>query len=215
MRGVLFAFVMALCVRQVAAQSVNLPKLGAEVAAYIEKSRLNSQQCLTDINRHDPCASLKVGNTLFTIAWDARTKAITYLFTSDTHLITDSELMVGGSCRLLDESGKPYKVTHYRDWLVTSQWMDTVGTLSGDAIWYVALKKESANAKYGRIAGFVQSRYLKIGQQTAPTIDPERSSPKYLTKSRPSQSQRSQAKLEMFLSRTRQPICFRRWESES
>ena len=178
MRGVLFAFVMALCVRQVAAQSVNLPKLGAEVAAYIEKSRLNSQQCLTDINRHDPCASLKVGNTLFTIAWDARTKAITYLFTSDPHLITDSELMIGGSCRLSDESGNPYEVIHYLNWLVMPQWMDTMGKLSGDAVWYAALKKESANAKYGRIVGFVQSRYLKIGQQTPPTIGPTRPSPK-------------------------------------
>jgi hypothetical protein len=90
---------MALCVTQVAAQSLDLPKLGSEVAPYIEKSRLNSKQCRTDINRHDPCVSLKVGNTLFTVAWDARTKAITYLFTSDPHLITDNELMVGGSCR--------------------------------------------------------------------------------------------------------------------
>jgi len=55
-------------------------------------------------------------------------------------------------------------LTHYLDWIVTPQWMDTVGTLSGDAVWYAALKKESANAKSGRIAGFVQSRYLKIGQ---------------------------------------------------
>ena len=169
---------MALCVRQIAAQSVTLPKLDSEVAPYIEKSRLNSQRCLTDINRHDPCASRKVGNTLFTIAWDARTKAITYLFTSDRHLITDGELMIGGSCRLLDEAGNPYEVIHYLNWLVTPQWMDTVGTLSGEAIWYAALKKESANVKYGRIVGFVQSRYLKIGQQTPPTIGPTRSSPK-------------------------------------
>jgi hypothetical protein len=177
MRKRLFAALLVLCTSHVQAQSVTLPRLGSQVPLSVVESRVDSQLCLTANNQRDPCASLKVGNTLFTIAWDARTKVTTYLFTSDPHLMTDSELMVGGLCRLVDESGKTYEMTRYMNWLVTPKWMDTVGKLSGDAIWYAALKKRSANAEYGTIAGFVQSRYLMIGQQTSPAIGPARSSP--------------------------------------
>jgi hypothetical protein len=41
-------------------------------------------------------------------------------------------------------------------------WADSVEDLSGDAVWYAALRKESALLPYGRIVGFVQSRYLKL-----------------------------------------------------
>jgi len=99
---------------------------------------------------------------MFTIAWDAKTQAITYLFTSDKHFIGDSELSVGGLCRLVGESEKPYEFTYYTGWLITSEWGDNARDLSGDAIWHVALRRDAAHPLYGTIVGFVQSRYLKI-----------------------------------------------------
>lgn len=101
---------------------------------------------------------------LFTIAWDTQTKAITYLFTDDRRLVTDSELGVGGRCRLVDETGKPDDVVQYMDWLVTPKWADMIGNLSGDATWYAALRRDAPQSEYGKIVGFVQSRYLKIVQ---------------------------------------------------
>jgi hypothetical protein len=88
---------------------------------------------------------------------------ITYIFTDDDRFVTDSELSVGGECRLVDEGGHPYDVLQYVGWLVTPKWADTEGGVSGKTIWYAALRRE-ANASYGRVVGFVQSRYLKLGQ---------------------------------------------------
>lgn len=151
-----------LAVLQTGAQERHVPELGSQVPSYVLKARTDSQECLTDINHRDPCASVKIGEKLFTIAWDARTKAIAYIFTDDRHLVTDSELGVGGSCRLLDEAGQPYEIVSYMDWAITPKWVDTVKDLSGDAFWYAALRKETSHIKYGRIVGFVQSRYLKV-----------------------------------------------------
>lgn len=101
---------------------------------------------------------------LFTIAWDAKTNAVTYIFTDDRHLVTDSELGVGGDCRLVGESEEPDQLVHYMDWLIDPKWGDTVMDLSGEAFWYAALRKEREAPEYGQIVGFVQSRYLKLGQ---------------------------------------------------
>ena len=97
---------------------------------------------------------------LFTIAWDTQTKTIRYLFTDDRRLVTDSELGVGGKCHLVDEAGKPDDVVPYIHWLVTLKWTDTIGVLSGDARWYAVLSRDALQSEYGKIVGFVQSRYL-------------------------------------------------------
>jgi hypothetical protein len=102
---------------------------------------------------------------LFAIAWDTHTKEITYLFTSDHRFLTDSELGVGGHTRLVDEDGKAFDLAQYMNWLVTPQWADTVQSLSGDATWYAALRRDATSPEYGTIGGFVQSRYLKKGQR--------------------------------------------------
>ncbi|MGH9511528.1 MAG: hypothetical protein ACRD2U_05270 [Terriglobales bacterium] len=86
------------------------------------------------------------------------------MFTEDHRLVTDSELGVGGRCRLLDEAGKPDDMSHYLDWLVTTEWADTVGSLSGDATWYAAIRRDAPQSEYGTVVAFVQSRYLKIPQ---------------------------------------------------
>jgi len=95
------------------------------------------------------------------MAWSEDSKQITYLFTQDLHVITDSELGVGGGCRLVDEADNPYELVHYMDWLITPAWADTIADLSGDAIWYAALARDPRTQHYGRIKGFVQSKYLK------------------------------------------------------
>lgn len=160
----LYSFALALAVQPAGAQERHVPEIGSQVPSYVLKARIPSQECLTDIKRHDPCASVKIDKILFTIAWDSQTKAITYIFTDDRHLVTDSELGVGGSCRLVDESERPYELVHYMDWVITPQWADMVGVMSGDAVWYAALRKETSNAEYGKIVGFLQSRYLTVGK---------------------------------------------------
>jgi len=145
------------------AQERDLPTLGSEVPRQVFRSRTHSKQCLTDINHQDPCTSVTIKKMLFTIAWDIDTRAITYVFTDDRRFLTDSELGVGGWCKLTDESGKADALVQYLNWLVTPKWADTAGNLSGAAIWYAALSRTS-NPKRGRIVGFVQSRYVKVGQ---------------------------------------------------
>jgi hypothetical protein len=92
---------------QASAQMTDVPRLGARVPEKVVVARTHVQECLTDINHHDPCASIKISNVLFTIAWDADTKAVSYLFTEDHHFRTDSELGVGGLCNIAPKVGEP------------------------------------------------------------------------------------------------------------
>ena len=103
---------------------------------------------------------------LFTIAWDTDTKEIAYLFTSDHRFLTDSELGVGGHVRLVYEGGRPFDLAQYMNWLVTPQWADTFRSLSGDATWYAAIRRDATSSEFGTIAGFVQSQYLKKGKDS-------------------------------------------------
>jgi hypothetical protein len=99
---------------------------------------------------------------LFKIDWDRETSAVTFLLTEDPHFVTDSELGVGGGCRLLDGADQPYPLTPYLGWLFTPMWADSAQYLSVDAVWYAALSRDSASSMSGKIVGFVQSRYLKL-----------------------------------------------------
>jgi len=143
-------------------QEARLPTLGSHAPSWVLKARAHSETCLTDVNHRDPCATVTIKRMLFKIAWDRETSAVTFLFTKDHHLITDSELGVGGGCRLLDESGEPYALTPYLGWFFTPVWMDSVRELSGDAVWYAALIKEPSDPESGKIVAFVQSRYLRL-----------------------------------------------------
>jgi hypothetical protein len=144
-------------------QVSKVPPLGSRVTEQVMVARTGAQECLTDVNHHDPCASTKIKNVLFTIAWDADTKAISYLFTEDHKFMTDSELGVGGSCNVAPKVGEPVALFSYLDWLVTPKWSDTRQDLSGAAVWYAALHKDATRPRYARIYGFVQSRYLRAG----------------------------------------------------
>jgi hypothetical protein len=156
-------FAVAIFWSHAGAQVPEVPPLGSRVPEQVMVTRTGAQLCLTDVNYYDPCASIKIRNVLFTIAWDADTKAISYLLTEDHHFRTDSELGVGGSCNVAPKVGKPFALFSYMDWLVTPKWADTLQGLSGDAVWYAALRKDATRPRYARIAGFVQSRYLRVG----------------------------------------------------
>ena len=98
-----------------------------------------------------------------TIAWDQQTKEVTYLFTDDQHLVGDSELSVGGSCRIAGDGGRgDSRLTKYRQWLVTEDWKESFSKWSGDATWYAALRVDPLNPGYATIVGFVQSRDLRL-----------------------------------------------------
>jgi hypothetical protein len=129
------ALMMILCVSQGLAQKTNVPKLGSKVPSYVQKARADSQECVTDpqAGHRDPCASVTIQKTRFTIAWDAKTNEITYLFTDDPNLIMDSELSVGGSCRLVEQDGKPIEIFDYMGWLITPEWTDVARRVSDDA----------------------------------------------------------------------------------
>lgn len=156
------ACMLILCATPALAQKRTFPELGAKVPPYVLKARTDSQLCLTGTTRHDPCAAVTIQKRRLTIAWDAMTNEITYLFTNDPDLIMDSELSVGGLCRLVEQNGKPIETFHYLDWLITPAWTDMARDVSGDEYWYAALRRDAAHPDYGTIVGFVQSRYLKM-----------------------------------------------------
>ena len=147
---------------RVGAQEPKVPSLGSPVPRQVITARTRGQRCLTDVNHHDPCASVRLGRVLFTVAWDDQTKVVTYLFTADHRLVTDSELGIGGGCRLVDETGKPYVVVQYIGWLITPAWTDTIQNFSSNAIWYAALRRDAPQSENGTVVAFVQSRYLRL-----------------------------------------------------
>ena len=156
-----YVFVAATSGSQAAGQVASLPVLGSRVSEHVIAAGSGDQQCLTDIDHRDPCTSIKIKNVLFTIAWDADTRTVSYLFTEDHHFVTDSELGIGGSCNVAPKVGDLVALFPYLDWLVTPKWADTRQDLSGDARWYAALRKDATHPRYARITGFVQSRYLR------------------------------------------------------
>jgi hypothetical protein len=93
-------FPVLLVAGRVDAQETKTPSLGSPVPQQVISARTRGQHCLTDANHLDPCASVTIRGVLFTVAWDEKTKVVTYLFTADHRLVTDSELGVGGGGRL-------------------------------------------------------------------------------------------------------------------
>jgi hypothetical protein len=139
-----------------------LPKLGDNVPAYVLTARVHGRQCHTNTEHYDPCASVKIQKKTFTITWDSQSKEVTYIFSNDPYLVDDSELGVGGSCRLLNDHKHTEPTVSYIDWLISPLWSASFADLSGDADWYVLLRRQADFPEYGEIVGFVQSRYVKL-----------------------------------------------------
>jgi hypothetical protein len=152
--------VLLLCTR---AQAQEFPVIGAKVPAHVVGTSSGTRQCETETAQHDPCATVNIRGHRVTVAWDQQTKAVTYLFTDDRHLIGDSELSVGGSCRIVGDAGRgDSRLIKYRQWLVTEDWRESFTKWSGGATWYAALGIDPGRPNYATILGFVQSRFLKL-----------------------------------------------------
>lgn len=145
----------------VQAQIDHLPTLGSPAPASLIATDKKDKQCRTGEDHRDPCAEVQIDKIKYTIAWDAQTKNITYIFTNDPNLVTDSGLSVGGTCRVL---GSPEDVgtVSYMKWLIDPHWKGVNPKAGDDAIWYAALHKDDFDPHYGDIVGFVQSRYIEL-----------------------------------------------------
>jgi hypothetical protein len=142
------------------AQIENLPQLGTPVPAPILAADKKEKRCRTGETQVDPCTEVAIGDVRYTIAWDAGTQAVTYLFTDDPHVVTDNGLAVGNSLRIAD-AGNTDTTVPYMKWMIDPKWKDTDARL-GKAVWYAALRKDYDH-HFGDVVGFVQSRYIPIG----------------------------------------------------
>lgn len=158
----LLVFTLLLTAAPAGAQISALPKLGAPVPATLLTTDKKEKRCRTDASREDPCMEVEIADIHYTIAWDADTKAITYLFTDDHHVVTDNGLAVGNSLRVADASGSADPTMPYMKWFIDPKWKDTDARL-GAAVWYAALHKDYDH-HFGDVVGFVQSRYIAVKQ---------------------------------------------------
>jgi hypothetical protein len=142
------------------AQLKNVPQLGSPLPASLNTADKHEKRCHTADVHLDPCTEVEIGNVRYTIAWDEQTKAITYLFTADPHILTDNGLAVGNSLRVAD-AGTSDPVVPYMKWMIDPKWKDTDGKL-GAATWYAVLHKDDYDRHFGDVVGFVQSSYLQL-----------------------------------------------------
>lgn len=158
----LLVFPLLLTAAPAGAQINALPKLGAPVPATWMTTDKKEKRCRTDASHEDPCMEVAIADIHYTVAWDADTKVITYLFTDDHHVVTDNGLAVGNSLRVADASGSADPTVPYMKWFIDPKWKDTDARL-GSAVWYAALHKDYDH-HFGDVVGFVQSRYLAVKQ---------------------------------------------------
>ncbi len=156
----LLAFPIFLPAAPAHAQISSLPALGAHAPAALLAADKKDKHCRTADSHEDPCAEIEIGNIHYTIAWDASTDDVTYLFTDDHHIVTDNGLAVGNSLRVAEPSGPSDPTIPYMKWFIDPKWKDK-GPHLGTSVWYAALHKDY-DRHFGDIAGFVQSRYIEI-----------------------------------------------------
>ncbi|MGC2620204.1 MAG: hypothetical protein WA414_14260 [Acidobacteriaceae bacterium] len=144
------------------AQIEHLPQLGAPAPTAVFAAEKHNKVCETGPGHKDPCAEVEIAKIKFTVAWDAQTKDITYLFTDDRRVVTDSQLSVGTTCLVFDPSGKPDATTPYMKWFIDPRLKGNYSPIGESATWYAALHKDGIDPHYGDIVGFVQSSYLTL-----------------------------------------------------
>jgi hypothetical protein len=143
------------------AQVRSLPALGKPVPDFVTAEK-HTRECSTGPGHKDPCAEIEIDKVKYTVAWDSQTRAVTWLFTEDHRIITDTQLSVGNSCRLVQDSGARDATVNYLKWLIDPRWKGTAPSFTGNAVWYAAIQKQPFTDTYGSIVGFVQSAYLPI-----------------------------------------------------
>ncbi len=158
----LSACVVLLPARPAHAQLSSLPQLGAPAPDSILSAEKHGKECETAPGHRDPCAEVEIDKVKFTVAWDAQTKAVTWLFTNDRRLLTDSQLAVGNTCSVMQDSGAPDPTVSYMKWLIDPRWKGADPNLTGSAVWYAALHKDDFDPHFGDVVGFVQSKYISL-----------------------------------------------------
>jgi len=144
------------------AQLSGLPQLGAPVPDSVLNADKHRKECETAPGHKDPCAEIQLDKVRFTVAWDAQTRDVTWIFTDDRRLLTDSQLAVGNTCSVMQDSGAPDPTVSYMKWLIDPRWKGADPNLTGAAVWYAALHKDDFDPHFGNIVGFVQSKYLSL-----------------------------------------------------
>src|ERR1700735_880028 len=124
------------------AQIAHLPQLGAPAPTSVFAAEKHGKVCETGPGHKDPCAEIEIAKIKFTVAWDAQTKAITFIFTDDRRVVTDSQLSVGTTCLVVDSSGKPDPTTPYMKWFIDPRLKGNYAPLGDTATWYAALHKD-------------------------------------------------------------------------
>lgn len=145
----------------VQAQIEHLPALGSPAPDSLLTATKKDKLCRTDADHRDPCAEVEIDKIRYTIAWDAQTKNVTYIFTDDRNWVTDSGLSVGGTCRVIgspDDAG----TISYMKWLIDPHWKGAYPKSGDGVIWYAVLHKDDFDPHFGDIVGFVQSRYIEL-----------------------------------------------------
>lgn len=164
-----FAAVPPCTARTQAAQShkpipaASVPRLGEDAPELLRK-RAAAKPCAITDGRSDPCSTLTIAHDRITVAWDATTHRVTYLYS--TTLDTDDDIRTGDVLAIDSDSpitpfpgeGQPHR-------FVTVDWCDTDADLTGDSEWCAVMLP--TRPRSGRVIGFVQSLYLYL-----PDIDP-------------------------------------------
>src|SRR5271169_3654702 len=128
------------------AQAQVFPVIGAKVPAFVTNTASGTRQCENGAARHDSCATVNLRGHRVTVGWDQHTKVVTYMFTDDRRLVGDSELSVGGHCRIVGDRGRgDSQLSRYGHWLVAEDWKESFHAWSGNATWHAALQVDSGN----------------------------------------------------------------------
>lgn len=157
--SVLTVCLLFLPARPAQAAISSLPVLGAPVPASLLH---HVKHCRTYDNHHDPCTEIDLDHVRYTVAWNAQTKDVTYLFTSDRNLVTSNGLSVGGTCRVTGSAGQADPSVTYMKWFIDPKWKGKDTNAGSNGVWYAALRKDGADNNYGDIVGFIQSSYIKL-----------------------------------------------------
>ena len=143
---------------------VSIPRLGDEVPAALLKRASAAHPCDTGEGRLDPCATLTEGRDRITVAWDAASHHVTYLYS--TTLDTDNDIRVGDVLAIDPDSPiTPFPIAGTPHRFVTSDWCDTDSDVSGRAVWCAVLVP--VRPRSGKVVGFVQSLYLYLPEYDA------------------------------------------------
>lgn len=146
------------------ASPASVPQLGEDVPGPLLKRASATKPCPVGDGHFDPCSTLTVGRDRVTVAWDAATHRVTFLYS--TTLSTDNDIRAGDVLEIeADSPLTPFPAPGEPHRFVTSDWCDTDSALTGDAEWCAVMLP--TRPRSGRVIGFVQSLYLYM-----PDFDP-------------------------------------------